>query len=352
MLAKLQREIPVGPYLYEPKWDGFRSLCFVDGDRVDIRSRHDRPLSRYFPEVVAAVGDLPESRLVLDGEIVLAAGDPPRFDFAELMMRLHPAASRVAALSARHPASFVAFDLLAIGDADFRERPFVERRAELEKVLGDVRGRVRLTPATTDARLATTWLERFTGAGVDGIVAKACDGRYEPGRRAMIKVKRERTADCVVAGFRFLFDALGRVAEPPRVSSLILGLYDESAALRHVGVVTQFPASDRLALVGELEGDAVALDDHPWRDGFTIGASPIGRLKGSAARWTPDMELDWVPLRPTRVAEVAFDQVDADRFRHPARFRRWRPDRDPVSCRLDQIEVDREPFADVLAASA
>ena len=344
MLARLARELPIGEFLYEPKWDGFRCLAFVDVGGVDLRSRHDRPLARYFPELVAAFRRLSPQPFVVDGEIVLASGVTGDFDFAALMGRLHPAASRVDRLSREHPAAYVTFDLLALGDADLRGRPFAERRAALEDLVPISRPPIFLTPATDDIDTARSWLEAFAGGGVDGVVAKDRSLPYEPGRRTMMKVKRERTADCVVAGFRFL-------GEAPVVSSLILGLYDERDDLRHVGVITQFPMTQRRQLVDDLSPRVIPLAHHPWRDGFLIGASPLGRLKGSAARWTPDMEHDWVPLRPELVVEVGFDQVDVDRFRHPARFRRWRPDRVATSCRIDQIRPPALELADVLRLS-
>jgi ATP-dependent DNA ligase len=333
MLARLARALPTGDYRYEPKWDGFRCIAFRDGSEVDLRSRHDRPLARYFPELVEAFRALGDDRVVIDGEIYLPAGPgEPGLDFAALMGRLHPAASRVERLARERPALFVGFDLLARGDADLRERPFRERRAELEDVLANPPPRIVLTSSTADPAVARAWFERSSGGGVDGVMAKDVELAYEPGRRTMIKVKPERTADCVVAGMRYLVDAA-----TPLVSSLILGLHDADGALRHVGVVTQFPAAQRRALIADLADLVVPLDEHPWRDGFIVSRSTLGRLKGSAGRWTPDMPLDWVPLRPERVLEVAFDQVDVDRMRHPARFRRWRPDRDPRSCTLDQI---------------
>jgi ATP-dependent DNA ligase len=340
MLARLVREVPVGEYAYEPKWDGFRCLAFRNGGEVDLRSRHDRPLARYFPEVVAALRAIREPRVVLDGEIVLQSAGA--FDFGALMSRLHPAATRVERLAAESPASFVAFDLIAAAGEDLRGRPFVERRARLEAVLADAPRGVRPTQLTRDARLARRWLATFRGGGIDGVVAKPLEGRYEPGRRAMVKVKTSRTAECIVAGARLLPNG--------SVSSLLLGLYDDARVVRHVGVVTQLPAATRRDLADELLADAIPIEKHPWRAGFTIGRSPIGRLPGSASRWTPEMGLDWLPLAPTRVVEVAFDQVDTDRFRHPARFVRWRPDRDPQSCTIDQIVVT--PIAaDALEAS-
>ena len=346
MLARLTRELPRDGFIYEPKWDGFRCLAFRDGAAVDLRSRHDRPLARYFPEIVEGLQALAAERVVLDGEIVLATGAPDAagggFDFAALMGRLHPSASRVERLRREMPAAYVAFDLLAVGGEDLTGRPFRERRARLETVFAGARPPMFLTPATRDADTAARWFAQFRGAGVDGIVAKGEDIRYEPGRRTMVKVKHERTADCVLAGVRLL-------ADRPAISSLLLALYDHDDALRHVGVVTQLPGGDRDSLLRELAPLVIPLEEHPWRDGFLIGRSALGRLKGSASRWTPDMEHDWIPMRPERVLEVGFDQVDVDRFRHPARFRRWRPDRDAASCRIEQIEVDPSELADVLA---
>jgi ATP-dependent DNA ligase len=260
----------------------------------------------------------------MDGEILLAVPA----DFGMLMSRLHPAASRVERLARESPARFVAFDLLAIGPCDLRERPFLERRAALERLLPDPDAAISATPATRDPDAAVAWLDT-RGPAIDGVVVKPDDLRYEAGRRMMTKVKRLRTAECVVAGVR--------PTPTGAVSSLLLGLYDGSDALRHVGVVTQLPRDERARLAGELMRLATRLEDHPWHAGFTIGASPLGRLPGSAARWTPDMEHDWIPLRPERVVEVGFDQVDGDRFRHPARLIRWRPDRDAASCRIEQI---------------
>jgi ATP-dependent DNA ligase len=352
MLARLVRELPAGSLTYEPKWDGFRCIAFAETDTIDLRSRHDRPLARYFPELVAGFENVLERRsgsalarsFVVDGEILLA-DDPrerrPDPDFAVLMSRLHPAASRVERLRHETPARFVAFDLLADGSTDLRDRPFVERRAALERLLADVDPVISATPATRDAREARRWLEG-TAPGIDGVVAKPDELRYEAGRRSMVKIKRLRTADCVVAGLRAI--------QTRGVTSLLLGLYDASGALRHVGSITQLSAADRHGFLRELAPLAVPLEEHPWRDGFAIGASPLGRLPGSAARWTPDMEHDWLPLRPERVVEVGFDQVDGDRFRHPARFIRWRPDRTAASCSIDQIllappATDREPVA-------
>ncbi len=344
MLARLTRELPRGDLTYEPKWDGFRCLAFIDDAEIDLRSRHDRPLARYFPEIVDAFAQLRAAAgrtLTLDGEIVLESrtgrrsgdgggtADAPG-EFADLMSRLHPAASRVERLSRETPARYVAFDLLGDGGTDLRRAGYLERRTRLESLfaLPGIRDRIGLTPATRDPAVANRWFGA-AGIGIDGVVAKADDLPYVPGRRSMIKVKLDRTADCVLAGWRPLPGGA--------VSSLLLGLYDDAAELRHVGVVTQLPTADRIAFARDFERLEIPLDEHPWRRGFLIGQSPLGRLKGSAARWTPDMEHDWVPLRPERVVEVGYDQVDVDRFRHPARFRRWRPDRTPDSCRLEQI---------------
>jgi ATP-dependent DNA ligase len=331
MLARLAEELPRGEgWLYEPKWDGFRCVAFRSGDAVDLRSRHDRPLARYFPELVAGLRALAAQRFVLDGEIVVrsAAGS----DFPSLLARLHPAASRVQRLSAETPASFVAFDLLALGDDDLRERPFAERRALLADLLAAAKPPVVLTPLTPDADRAAEWLDGGAATGIDGVVAKHRDLRYEPGVRAMVKVKRERTADCVVAGVRLL-------ADRPLPSSLLLGLYDDAGELQHVGVASSFTEARRRELRDELEPLIVPLAGHPWERGFLTGGSIVGKLKGGAGRWLPEMGQDWTPLAPVRVCEVAYDALDADRFRHPARFRRWRPDRDPRSCTFAQFEA-------------
>jgi ATP-dependent DNA ligase len=335
MLARLARELPEGDFVYEPKWDGFRCLAFtVPAGEVDLRSRNQRPLARYFPELVDALRALPRAA-VLDGELVIAG--PAGFDFAALLARVHPAASRVARLARETPASFVAFDLLAEGEEDLRPRPFAERRARLERLIDAAPPLVRLTPATGDPAIARAWLERFQRAGVDGVVAKRRDLPYEPGRRTMVKVKREHTVDCVVAGLRTF-------QGEPVVASLLLGLWD-GGALRHVGVASSFPERERRELHAALAPLAVPLAGHPWERGFNVANSPTGRLAGSAGRWDPrQMALDWTPLAAERVAEVAYDRLDDLRFRHPARLVRWRPDRDARSCTLDQLsEAPFEP---------
>ena len=341
MLAKLARELPRGDYLYEPKWDGFRALAFRDRADVDIRSRHGRPLARYFPEVVEAIAALREERLVLDGEIVVAG--PDGFDFAALMARLHPAASRVERLRRETPARLVVFDLLAVGDESLLDVGFGDRRARLESLARSPGEAFLVTPATADSDVAAGWLESFRGGGIDGVVAKHTSLPYEPGKRAMVKVKRERTAECVVAGFRPMVEA-------DAVSSLVLGLYDDAGELRHVGVVTSFTRDTRERLTAELAPLVTGIEGHPWEHGFGLGPSPLGRLLGAAGRWDPaSMPMDWVPVRPELVCEVAYDQVDQGRFRHPARFRRWRPDRDPRSCTLDQLPAGAPGLTSIAA---
>jgi ATP-dependent DNA ligase len=321
MLARLADELPRGDYLYEPKWDGFRCLAFRDGEAVQLWSRHRRELTRYFPEVVDALRALNERRVVLDGELIV-----PGREFAALMARIHPAASRVDRLRRETPACFVAFDMLAIGDRDLRGRPFAERRSLLERLDG-----VEVTPTTRDPDEAAAWLGGAPDGAIDGVVAKSAELRYRAGDRAMVKVKTRRTADCVVAGFRWL-------ASAPLPSTLVLALYD-GGQLVHVGVAGGFATAERRRVLEHVAPFAVELDTHPWRDGFPLAGTgnPTGRLKGSAGRWTPDLPQDWVPLRPELVCEVAFDRVDDGRFRHPARFVRWRPDRDARSCALDQL---------------
>jgi len=340
MLAKLARELPRGDYLYEPKWDGFRCLVFRSGDEIDLRSRHGRPLARYFPELVEAIGRLAHARLALDGEIVVVGDDT--FDFSALLARIHPAGSRVARLSTETAASFIAFDLLEVGAELFLDRPFAQRRARLEAVLADTPAPLVLTPITADPEVATDWLDGF-GGGVDGVVAKERGAPYQPGKRALVKVKRARTADCVVAGFRFL-------AERPAVSSLLLGLYDAGRRLEHVGITSSFSEEQRARLLATLRPLVTPLEGHPWEHGFLLGGSPIGRLRGSAGRWTPEMVRDWLPVRPELVCEVAYDQLDGGRFRHPARFLRWRPDREPESCTTEQLAVEPVDAGSLLAS--
>jgi len=328
MLARLTSQLPRDGSLYEPKWDGFRCVVARDGEGVRMMSRHRRPFTRYFPELEDAFVGLRDDDVTLDGEIIIQIED--RFDFAALLSRLHPAGSRVRRLSTEMPARFVAFDLVWRGGRDLRATPFHMRRAELLQVVGDAPARISATPQTADPDVATTWLAAPDGAGVDGVLAKDPDATYQPGKRAMIKVKTRRTLDAVVAGYRWM-------TERHAIGSLLLGLYDDDGRLRHIGVASSFTERARAEFLDELSPSALPLADHPWAEGFLIDPSPLGRLKGAAGRWTPDMEMDWVPIRLDRVCEVEYDRFDGDRLRHPARFLRWRPDRDPRSCTLDQI---------------
>ena len=340
MLAKASSSLPDGDgWLFEPKWDGFRALVFRDGDEVYTQSRDLKPLDRYFPELRAPfLAQLPE-RCVLDGEVVIARAG--RLDFEALLLRIHPAASRVHMLAAESPASFVAWDLLALGDEDLRGVPQGERRARLEAVLGSAVPPVHLTPATLDRALAADWFDRFEGAGLDGVVAKRLDGVYQPGKRAMLKIKHERTADCVVAGFRWHKNGPGT-----HIGSLLLGLFDDEGRLHHVGITSSFTWERRAALVEELaplrEG---ALDGHPWAEwaawaAFDAAAEAPGqRMPGGGSRWNRGKDLSWEPLRTERVVEVAYDHLQGDRFRHATTFRRWRPDKATTDCRYDQLET-------------
>jgi ATP-dependent DNA ligase len=333
MLAKPVRAIPPG-MSYEPKWDGFRSICFRDSGEVELGSRNERPMTRYFPELVAAVqAELPE-RCVIDGEIVIATGNG--LDFDALQQRIHPAASRVTMLSEKTPASFIAFDLLALGDADLSQRPFGERRAVLVDALGGAGPSVYLTPATTDLDLAQRWFTEFEGAGLDGVIAKPLDGTYQPDKRVMFKIKHERTADCVLAGFRWHKTS---TAEQPLLGSMLLGLYD-NGHLHHVGVIGAFPAARRAALIEELEPLLLTEgEDHPWHEWANAEAHTGGRrLPGAVSRWNATKDLSFIPLRPERVVEVKYEHMEGNRFRHLAHFVRWRPDRDPRSCTYDQLE--------------
>jgi ATP-dependent DNA ligase len=328
MLGRLARELPTGDYVYEPKWDGFRCIAFRDGDEVDLRSRNDKPFARYFPEVVEALLQLPQDRFVLDGELLVT--NDGAYDFNALMLRLHPAQSRAAELARSTPAQFVAFDLLALGDEDLLEAPFTQRRTLLEGVTPRQTGDTfRITPATRDPEQARRWLGAH-GAAIDGVMAKRADQPYVPGARSMIKVKQEQTLDVVVAGMR-------GADNPLRVSSLLLGLHDDEGTLHHIGVVANLGKKRGAEVLAELEPDIVPLAGHPWEQGFLIGGGALGRLRGAAARWTPDMPQDWVPLSGTRVAEVAYDRADNGRLRYPARLVRWRPDRDARSCTFEQF---------------
>ena len=336
MLAKLASELPGGEgVLFEPKWDGFRAIVFRGGGRAYVQSRELRPLNRYFPDVHAAVlSHLPDG-CVVDGEIVIATAEG--LDFDALQMRLHPAASRVEKLSKVTPASFVAFDVLAAGGRDLREMAQAERRAELERLLKHAAPPVHLTPVTRDRSVAAEWLQRFEGAGLDGVIAKPDDLPYQPGKRAMFKVKHERTADCVVAGFRWHKAGRGLVG------SLLLGLYDGKGMLHHVGVTSSFTMTRRRELADELAPlRENALDGHPWRAWATVDGDAAGnntRMPGGQSRWSAGKDLSWEPLRIERVCEVKYDHLQGDRFRHATTFQRWRPDRSPAECRYDQLEV-------------
>jgi len=333
MLAKLAEAIPVGPFLYEPKWDGFRTIVFRGGSEVFIQSRDLRPLDRYFPELHAALLERLPDRCVIDGEIVIATAHG--LDFNALQLRLHPAASRAAKLAKETPASFVAFDALALGGRDLREVPQSERRALLEQAFAGVEPPVHLTPMTRDPAVAAEWLSRFEGAGLDGVIAKPEQGTYEPGKRAMIKVKHARTADCVVAGFRW-----HKEGKNERIGSLLLGLYDHKGALHHVGVTSSFTMASRKQLVEELAPlRQHALEGHPWREWAEVDGSDMTRMPGGQSRWSAGKDLSWEPLRIERVCEVKYDHMQGTRFRHGAVFQRWRPDKQPAHCRYDQLEV-------------
>ena len=331
MLAKLARAIPLG-MLYEPKWDGFRSLIFRDGDEVEIGSRNERAMTRYFPEVVEAVRAQLPPRCVVDGEIVLV--DPARgaLDFELLQLRLHPAASRVRLLAEQTPASFVAFDLLCLDDEDLRALPFVERRRRLEQALADAEPPVHLTPITDDAAVAARWFEELEGAGLDGVVAKDRDLVYQPDKRVMTKVKHERTADCVVAGYR------PHATSPDAVGSLMLGVYQDDGRLASIGVIGAFPMARRRALVDELAPYVTTFEGHPWNWAAHVGEMTASQRRGAGSRWNAGKDLSFVPLRPELVVEARYDYLEGGRLRHTAQFVRWRPDRDARSCTVDQLE--------------
>lgn len=332
MLAKLVDEIPdTAGLLFEPKWDGFRSIVFRSTDDVYIQSRDLKPLDRYFPELHEALLERLPPGCVVDGEIVIATTDG--LDFDALQLRLHPAASRVEKLSKAMPSSFVGFDLLAVGGASIMDRPQRERREALEQVLAKVTPPVYLTPMTRDRKVAAEWLQRFEGAGLDGVIAKPEDSTYQPGKRAMFKIKHARTADCVVSGFRWHKKA------PDIVGSLLLGLFDDQGRLHHVGVTSSFTMTKRKQLVEELEPlRKNALASHPWRE-WAEGMAEGQRMPGGQSRWSAGKDLSWEPLRIERVCEVKYDHMQGDRFRHAATFLRWRADKAPEDCRYDQLEV-------------
>jgi ATP-dependent DNA ligase len=341
MLAKSVAKIPPGMQ-YEAKWDGFRAIVFRDGDEVELGSRTGKPLTRYFPELVEALRERLPERCVVDGEIVIARDG--HLDFDALTERIHPADSRVRTLAERTPASFVAFDLLALADESLLDVPLTDRRKLLVRALRDVTPPVHVAPATTDVDVAQGWFEQYEGAGLDGVVAKPLDLRYRQDERAMFKIKHERTADVVVAGYRLHKSG-------PVVGSLLLGLYDAEGALQHVGVSAAFTMKRRAELVEELEPLRMEdVSDHPWAAWADEAAHASARLPGAPSRWTGKKDLSWVPLRPERVAEVAYDHMEnGQRFRHTARFRRWRPDRDPESCTYAQLEEPvRYDLAEIL----
>jgi len=332
MLAKIADELPQQDgFLFEPKWDGFRAIVFRNGEEAYIQSRDLRPLNRYFPELERALAESLPKGCVIDGEIVVVGARG--LDFDALQQRLHPAASRVARLANETPASFVAFDLLAAGGRSTMELPQAERRVRLERLLGQISKPVYLTPMTRDRAMAQDWLKRFEGAGLDGVIAKPEAATYQPGKRAMLKIKHARTADCVVAGFRWYRDS------KDAVGSLLLGLYNEAGVLQHVGVTSSFPMAMRKQLadeLGPLRKDALV--DHPWRDWANV-ADDTNRMPGGQSRWSAGKDLSWEALRPERVCEVKYDHMQGDRFRHAAVFVRWRPDKPPQECGYDQLEV-------------
>jgi ATP-dependent DNA ligase len=333
MLAKVSEQLPSdGEYLFEPKWDGFRALVFRGGADLYMQSRDLRPLDRYFPELHAQLLDRLPSGSVVDGEIVIAT--PDGLDFDRLQMRLHPAASRVAKLASETPASFVAFDLLAVDGRDLREERQDQRRRQLEAMLARAAPPLHLTPVTRDVDVATRWLAEFEGAGLDGVIAKPIAGTYQPGKRAMLKIKHARTADCVVAGFRWHKNGPNTL-----IGSLLLGLYDAQGHLHHVGVTSSFTMATRKALAEQLQPLRTnALASHPWKD-WAAAAGEMTRMPGGQSRWSAGKDLSWEPLRIERVCEVKYDHMQGDRFRHAAVFLRWRPDRQPEDCRYDQLEV-------------
>jgi len=328
MLAKSVREIPPGAS-YEPKWDGFRSICFRDRDEVELGSRNERPMTRYFPELVEAIiVELPE-RCVIDGEIIIAIDH--RLDFEALQQRIHPADSRVRMLAEKTPASFIAFDLLALGDDDYTRRPFSERRAALFDALASSGPSIHVTPATTDMSTAQRWFDEFEGAGLDGVIAKPLSVTYQPDKRVMFKIKHERTADCVVAGYRV------HKSSDEAIGSLLLGLYTDDGTLAPVGVIGAFPMAKRQQLFTEMQPLVTTFDNHPWNWAAHEAGQRTPR-KNEASRWNAGKDLSFVPLRPERVVEVRYDHMEGRRFRHTAQFSRWRPDRNPRSCSYEQLE--------------
>ena len=339
MLAKRVSELPSGgDWIFEPKWDGFRALVFRDGEEILIQSRDEKPLDRYFPELLGPLRSSLPARCVLDGEIVIVKNDG--LDFNMLQLRLHPAASRVKLLSKQTPASFVFFDLLCKDDRDLRGEPFQARRHELELLISSAPPPIHLTPATSDHTIASDWFRRFEGAGLDGVMAKSVSGTYEPDKRVMLKVKHERDCDCVVAGFRWY-----KKGDRTLVGSLLLGLFDDAGSLQHVGVCSSFSVEKRRELATFLEPYRKnALVDHPWKEWAEYGGEPDGagapqRMPGGQSRWSQGKDLSWEPVRPELVVEVAYDHMQGNRFRHIAHFRRWRTDKQPSNCTYAQLEV-------------
>jgi ATP-dependent DNA ligase len=329
MLSKSVTAIPPGAS-YEPKWDGFRSICFRDGDDVEFGSRNERPMTRYFPELVAAAtAELPD-RCVIDGEIVLAGAHG--LNFEALQQRIHPADSRVRMLAEQTPASFIAFDLLALGDDDLTGRPFSERRTALVEALSGSGPTFHVTPATTDQATAQRWFSDFEGAGLDGVIAKPLTITYQPDKRVMFKIKHQRTADCVVAGYRL------HKSGDDAVGSLLLGLYKDNGSLASVGVIGAFPMAKRRQLLAELQPLVTTFAEHPWNWDAHVTAQPTLKQSSAGSRWNAGKDLSFVPLRPELVVEVRYDHMEGERFRHTAQFNRWRPDRDPRSCTYAQLE--------------
>lgn len=336
MLAKRLDELPSdGAWVFEPKWDGFRALIFRDGDEILIQSRDEKSLNRYFPELVDSLLHQLPARCVVDGEIVIARSGT--LDFDALQLRIHPAASRVKLLAQQMPSSFVCFDLLCEGDQDLCNEPFERRREQMERMLSRAAPPLHLTPATRDREIASNWFRRFEGAGLDGVVAKPSEGVYEANKRVMLKVKHERDCDCIVAGFRWYKDAKNEA-----VGSLLLGLFDESGSLQHVGVCASFAKEKRRELLGYLTPYRKnALNNHPWASWADADATSNGehRMPGGQSRWSQGKDLSWEPLRPELVVEVAYEHMQGRRFRHMAHFRRWRTDKKPADCTYAQLEV-------------
>ena len=345
MLSKAATDIPIGDdWHYEPKWDGFRCIVFRDGDELILHSRNERPFNRYFPELIDPLRHSLPEHCVIDGEIVLPSADGNGLDFDALLQRIHPAESRVQRLALETPTSFVAFDILAIDDLNLMNTPLSERLIQLRSAVAHARPPIFLSPSSSDPAVAAEWFHRFEGAGLDGIVAKRLTGLYTPDKRTLVKVKHERTAECVVAGYRVHKDGNG-------IGSLLLGLHDDVGRLHHVGVTAAFTAKFRTELLTELEPlTHDALVDHPWADWATAAAESDTRLPGGGSRWNVGKDLSWVPLRIERVVEVHFGQLQNGRFRHGVQFQRWRPDRTPQSCTYDQLDVAAPvAFGDLMA---